>query len=262
MAAGGSTKPARGAPAQAVSADGRRPTKRRRPAPAEGDGGDEDTDPRSQIIAAAKACFADHGYNNTTNKMIAAAAGVVPGLIYYYFDSKEQLFISVFEHMYQRRDERLADFDFTEHSLRENLARMLDDSMHLALDDSSFVEVFELSGREVSRNPALAEAWEAHWQRVVHVWSRIVDAAVQRGEVAPSHRDGLVDVLVAWFGGFLTVGVASAARRCPHQRDLRGVPTHGRHLRGPRAPDGRAAAGTHERSRWRWRSGRSPAHRP
>ena len=125
-----------------------------------------------QIIAAAKACFADHGYNNTTNKMIAAAAGVVPGLIYYYFDSKEQLFISVFEHMYQRRDERLADFDFTEHSLRENLARMLDDSVHLALDDSSFVEVFELSGREVSRNPALAKAWEAHWQRVVHVWSR------------------------------------------------------------------------------------------
>jgi AcrR family transcriptional regulator len=204
MAAGGSTTPARGASTAAGAPDGRRPAKRRRPALADGDGGGEDTDPRSQIIAAAKACFADHGYNNTTNKMIASAAGVVPGLIYYYFDSKEQLFISVFEHMYQRRDERLADFDFTEHSLRENLARMLDDSMHLALDDSSFVEVFELSGREVSRNPALAEAWEAHWQRVVHVWSRIVDAAVQRGEVAPSHRDGLVDVLVAWFGGFLT----------------------------------------------------------
>ena len=165
--------------------------------------GEGDDDPRSQIIAAAKACFADHGYNNTTNKMIAAAAGVVPGLIYYYFDSKEQLFISVFEHMYQRRDERLADFDFTEHSLTQNLERMLDDSVHLALEDSSFVEVFELSGREVSRNPALAKAWEAHWHRVVHVWSRIVDAAVEQGEVVPARRDGLVDVLVAWFGGFL-----------------------------------------------------------
>ncbi len=174
-----------------------------RPKRGQGPGGIGADDPRSQIIAAAKACFADHGYNNTTNKMIAARAGVVPGLIYYYFDSKEDLFISVFEHMYQRRDERLADFDFTEHPLGENLGRMLDDSVHLGLEDSSFVEVFELSGREVSRNPALAKAWEAHWHRVVHVWSRIVDAAVQRGEVVASRRDGLIDVLVAWFGGFL-----------------------------------------------------------
>ena len=203
--AGGKTPTKRAAPTKsgATAAASSQPPKRRRIKGSSNGATPDDSDPRAQIIAAAKACFADHGYNNTTNKMIASAAGVVPGLIYYYFESKEQLFIAVFEHMYQRRDERLKDYDFTEHSLRENLARMLDDSVHLALEDSSFVEVFELSGREVSRNPALARAWEAHGQRVVHVWSRIVDAAVGHGEVALSHRDGLIDVLVAWFGGFL-----------------------------------------------------------
>jgi AcrR family transcriptional regulator len=159
---------------------------------------------RLTIIDGAKQCFADRGYNGTTTKMIAAAAGVAPGLIYYYFDSKEQLFIAVFEHMYQSRDTRLVDHRFNEHTLQENLATMLQDSMNLAHEDPSFVEVFTLSGREVNHNPGLERAWKEHWNNIVHVWFRIVEAAAERGEVEPEHKQGLVDMLVAWFGGFLT----------------------------------------------------------
>jgi AcrR family transcriptional regulator len=158
---------------------------------------------RADIIDGAKRCFAEHGYGGTTNKMIAAAAGVAPGLIYYYFESKEQLFIAVFDHMYESRDTRLKDYDFAEHTLHENLATMFEDSINLAHEDPSFVEVFTISGREVSRNPALSEAWDAHWERVVHVYFRIVKAAVACGEIPKTHQAGLVDVLVAWFSGFL-----------------------------------------------------------
>ncbi|HRE02848.1 MAG TPA: helix-turn-helix domain-containing protein, partial [Ilumatobacteraceae bacterium] len=83
----------------------------------------------------------------TTNKMIAAEAGIAPGLIYYYFESKEQLFIAVFEQMYATRDQRLAHYDFTEHTLHDNLATLLADSINLAREDPSFVEVFTISGR-------------------------------------------------------------------------------------------------------------------
>lgn len=161
------------------------------------------SDTREVIIAAAKRCFADSGYNGTTNKMIAAEAGIAPGLIYYYFESKEELFVAVFANMYQQRDLRLADYHFTEHTLRENLATMLRDSTKLAQEDPSFVDVFTLSYREVSRNPGLERAWKAHWDDTVHVWTRIVRAAVSRGEVPPEHEGGLVDMLVAWFSGFL-----------------------------------------------------------
>jgi AcrR family transcriptional regulator len=158
---------------------------------------------RTDIIEAAKRCFAEHGYGGTTNKMIAAEAGVAPGLLYYYFESKEQLFIAVFEHMYEARDNRLKDYDFAEHSLHENLATMIEDSINLAHEDPSFVEVFTLSNREVSRNPGLADAWDAHWERVVHAYFRIVKVAAARGEIPKTHQAGLVDVLVAWFSGFL-----------------------------------------------------------
>lgn len=67
------------------------------------------------IVEAALDCFATHGYDGTTNKIIAEAAGMKsPGIIYHYFGSKEDLFqaclerVSVFDTM---RDLMVANQD-------------------------------------------------------------------------------------------------------------------------------------------------------
>lgn len=48
-------------------------------------------DRREQIIDAAMHVFAEKGFTRATNKDIAREAGITPGLIYHYFDSKEAL---------------------------------------------------------------------------------------------------------------------------------------------------------------------------
>ncbi|HJT57159.1 MAG TPA: helix-turn-helix domain-containing protein, partial [Ktedonobacteraceae bacterium] len=48
-------------------------------------------DRREQIIDAAMHVFAEKGFVRATNKDIAREAGITPGLIYHYFDSKEAL---------------------------------------------------------------------------------------------------------------------------------------------------------------------------
>ncbi len=48
-------------------------------------------DRRQQIIAAALKTFADNGIRLTKIGMIAAEAGVSHGLVYHYFDSKEEV---------------------------------------------------------------------------------------------------------------------------------------------------------------------------
>lgn len=48
-------------------------------------------DNRSQIVLAAYQLLAEKGYDSATMKEIASAAGVAPGLIHYYFESKDQL---------------------------------------------------------------------------------------------------------------------------------------------------------------------------
>ncbi|MCA1223775.1 TetR/AcrR family transcriptional regulator [Streptomyces sp. 8L] len=47
---------------------------------------------RERILAAARGEFAEHGYDRTSVRGIAAAAGVDPALVHHYFGTKEQLF--------------------------------------------------------------------------------------------------------------------------------------------------------------------------
>ena len=55
-------------------------------------------DRRQQILEAALTVFAEQGFDGATTKDIAARAEVTHGLIYFYFDSKEDLFLAAFAH--------------------------------------------------------------------------------------------------------------------------------------------------------------------
>jgi AcrR family transcriptional regulator len=54
-------------------------------------------DRREQIIDAAMRAFSQKGYTRATNKDIAREAGITPGLIYHYFESKEALLRAIIE---------------------------------------------------------------------------------------------------------------------------------------------------------------------
>lgn len=55
------------------------------------------TETRDQILAAARALFAEQGYDGTTIRGIAAEAGVNPALIHHFFGSKDQVFAAALE---------------------------------------------------------------------------------------------------------------------------------------------------------------------
>ena len=59
---------------------------------------------REQLLDAATAVFAERGYQGASVEAIAAAAGVTKGALYWYFDSKADLFFSLVE---ERIDQRL-----------------------------------------------------------------------------------------------------------------------------------------------------------
>ena len=52
---------------------------------------------RRRIIDEALELFAEHGYERTSVRMIAEAAGTSPGLLYNYFVSKQALLHAIFE---------------------------------------------------------------------------------------------------------------------------------------------------------------------
>lgn len=52
---------------------------------------------RARLLDSAMTLFAQHGYSETSVKMIAQHAGVSQGLLYNYFDGKEGLLVALFE---------------------------------------------------------------------------------------------------------------------------------------------------------------------
>lgn len=57
--------------------------------------GNQDT--REAILAAAREAFADRGFDGSSIRSIASAAGVDPALVHHYFGSKDQLFLDVMQ---------------------------------------------------------------------------------------------------------------------------------------------------------------------
>ena len=59
-------------------------------------------DTRQSIVSGAFRAMVDNGYEHTSIKDIAAAAGVAPGLVHYYFASKEDLLVEVLQDSCER----------------------------------------------------------------------------------------------------------------------------------------------------------------
>jgi AcrR family transcriptional regulator len=57
--------------------------------------GNQDT--REAILAAARETFADRGFDGSSIRSIAAAAGVDPALVHHYFGTKDQLFLDALQ---------------------------------------------------------------------------------------------------------------------------------------------------------------------
>ncbi len=51
-----------------------------------------DNDTRGEVLAAARATFAEHGYHGATIRAIAGRADVDPALVHHYFGTKDDLF--------------------------------------------------------------------------------------------------------------------------------------------------------------------------
>ena len=78
------------------------PTRRRRAA----DDAEPVADRRQAIVDAATAALGREGFQSTSIKDIAAEAGVAPGLVHYYFASKEELLVAVLDGLCQEISRR------------------------------------------------------------------------------------------------------------------------------------------------------------
>jgi AcrR family transcriptional regulator len=78
-----------------------------------------------QIIQAAMQCFQRKGYENTTIDDIAAEYGLSKGSIYWYYPSKKDILMAVFQHMVSQLFAEYASLVSSPISPRQKLTKMV-----------------------------------------------------------------------------------------------------------------------------------------
>jgi len=103
---------------------------------------------RERILDAAVLEIARHGYYSTTVSTIARRAGVADGTIYLYFNSKEELLVSVFERAMQRFNQEARQIAADDAAGAEDKLRRLV-ALHLSLlgEDRDLAVVFQVEFR-------------------------------------------------------------------------------------------------------------------
>ncbi len=150
----------------------REPTKRERQA----------EERRRQLIDTALSLFAEKGFENTTIKDLAEAAGVAQGLFYHYFESKEALlFAAVNRHGFlpEMREILTASYG---RPADEVLLEISKSFYALLKEKDDLVRVFF---RESQVNPQVGKRLADIIREAVELLARYLTARIAVGELRP-----------------------------------------------------------------------------
>lgn len=159
---------------------------------------------RRQILDAARQVFSQKGFEATNVSDVAAAAGVSQGTIYHYFDSKDDLFMAVFEEWlttcaYQGYAESALTADTTADRLRvfaQTAAQMM-------IDSATFLPVQMEFWSHILRNDVIRERFRLVFAELRTFLGQIIRAGMDSGEFRPADAEVLAAIAFAVYDGLI-----------------------------------------------------------
>ncbi len=107
-----------------------------------------------KIFRAATVVFEEKGFAAGRMQEIADKAGINKALLHYYFRTKEQLFLEVFQVLLKKMFEKIISIFTEEITFKEKIRRFLDEHIEFLVKNPK-LPIFLLN--EISHNPALSE---------------------------------------------------------------------------------------------------------
>lgn len=159
-------------------------------------------DRREQIIDAAMRVFAQKGYSNATNKDIAREAGITPGLIYYYFESKEALLYAILE----ARSPLKLMASFPPQTLElppEQFFPLLMRQVLAIVEGEEMIDLFRVMIPELVHNPAMLVLPVSFFPRILGFLGSYVEAKIASGEIRPLDSSLVVQTLAGGMMSFV-----------------------------------------------------------
>jgi AcrR family transcriptional regulator len=156
---------------------------------------------RQRLLLGARDAFARHGFDATTNRQIASAAGVTTAAIYHYFTSKTDVYLAVLEALL---DEAMIEFTAAvagRDTLAGQFNALLDRAVMFHRADPSISSFIVAAMVDAHRHPELHELMRRSHAIADRFYIEIVDAAVERGELDAEMAVPVADLMISMLAG-------------------------------------------------------------
>ena len=156
---------------------------------------------RAQIIEAALACFIRHGYVNTTMDDIVAESGLSKGTLYWYFDSKDDLFqealLSVFDGLAEASLDELTACETATERLRVGLRCMIELCQEF---EGYFSLIIEFWAQSRDREQVM-DFWAGTLSQYQQLLTALFEEGIRSGEFKSVDAGSLAWMLMAAYDG-------------------------------------------------------------
>lgn len=149
--------------------------------------------------------FAVLGYENTTNRNIAAEAGITTAALYHYFPSKADLYVAVLLRTEREVEARFRTACTASNSLVDRLGEVLDESHRMNSEDPSLAQFLASFRIDERRHDDIGCALPAGGRSLDAFFRELVDEAIAQGEVPGASRGSILSLVA-----ILLVGLSDA----------------------------------------------------
>lgn len=159
---------------------------------------------RRRILETAVQVYAQHGFHQTGMRQLCTALGMSPGALYRYFPGKEAIIAGLVEMDREQLQANLSQLP-RETGFLAAMQAMGDLVLRDLETNAGLLVIWSEISAEATRNPAVAELLEQHYQFIGNLLSDMIAEAVRRGELrADLDPAAAARFLVAMHDGMMT----------------------------------------------------------
>jgi AcrR family transcriptional regulator len=156
---------------------------------------------KTQILQAATKVFTNHGFANARMDDIVAESGLSKGALYWYFDSKDAIIISILDQIFDYETTHIREILEREDSAKAKLEVFVDTTIK-DLEKMKplmpiFIDFWSLSVRKKSINQAI----KRYYQNFFDLIEPIIKLGIKQGEFRPANIGETALALGAIFEG-------------------------------------------------------------
>lgn len=136
---------------------------------------------RREIQSVAASMFVLRGFEGTTMREIAKAAGILPGSLYHHFTSKEELLHEIMKPFLRRTLDHYREIIRRRDRPGVMLRDLVEAALSTSLTEPATHSILLHQWGSFARNPRFAYVVKS-WREVRRLWSDVIEAGVKAGE--------------------------------------------------------------------------------